>query len=161
MRTETGHVQPVLSRDDCQMLAQAVRVFAQQLLDDCRRDMQGKNGPAEVTARLDDLEEVAATLTETDGVDMTWEGMVKEREAERGERRRGRGLSSADWRAIGAAAAFLAAKVRAGGDRVNGERLRDLSEKANDVGSEFWERLVREREARLKEYKQREGIRDE
>ena len=148
MRTETRHVRLVLDREDCQMLAQAVQVFARQLLDDCHRDMGAKDVPPEVASRLEGLKATAATLAEAHGLDCSWEGMVKARS--RGERFWAFDLSPAEWRAVGAATFFVAEKVRPG-DRVNGERLGELSSKANGIAGwcEPWLQKLEQAEAEL------------
>jgi len=62
-------------------------------------------------------------------------------------------LAPADWRAAGAALAFLAKKVRAAEDRDNAKRLQDLAGKAEGIADlcdrilAFAEKLLGEDEA--------------
>jgi hypothetical protein len=132
MSTDTRYVPIVLDASDCQTVAQALRVFALQLMDDCRRDTRLKDIPAEVASQAQRLEAMAATLAGISSLDCSWEGLIFA--AQRGEPHKAFDLSPADWRAVSAAMALLAEKVRAAGDRPNGGRLKDLSEKAKGIG---------------------------
>lgn len=131
MSAETGYVRFVLDRDDCQMMAQGLRVFARQLLDDCRSDMRGQAIPAVVPAQAQRLEAMAATLAGIDGMDCSWEGVIAA--IERGGDHPAFKLTPDDWRAVSAAMAFLAGKVQAAEDRANGERLKELAGKADGI----------------------------
>jgi hypothetical protein len=120
-----------LDTSDCQTLAQALQVFARQLLDDCRRDTRLKDIPAEVASQAQRLEAMATTLAGISSLDCSWEGLIFA--DQRGEPHKAFDLSPADWWAVSAAMAFLAEKVRAAGDRPNGGWLKDLSEKADGI----------------------------
>ena len=133
MAAKTGYEAVVLDLDDCQVKAQGVLVFARQLLDDCQRDVGGKDVPPGVASQLQRLEETAATLAGIDGLDASPEGMVVAHKL--GEQFRAFDVSPAEWRSVGRAMAFLGA-----GDRANSGRLRELPEKVNAIAgwSESW-----------------------
>jgi len=78
MSTDTRYVPIVLDASDCQTVAQALRVFALQLMDDCRRDTRLKDIPAEVASQAQRLEAMATTLAGISSLDCSWGSIPRE-----------------------------------------------------------------------------------
>ncbi len=137
MSEERGYLRTVLDTDDCRMLAQGLRVFARQLLDECRYDRQGADVPGEVTAQVEQLEAIAGQIGQADGMECCLEGYIRACQHQC-KPHPALELGAANWRIAAAAMMFLAERVDPT-DRPNSDRLKTLAEKTRDIAE--WVRV--------------------
>jgi len=118
--------------DDLRTISLGLRVFAQNLLAECRRD-KGQDIPADVTEQSYRLNAIAERIGRQEGMEFGYDAFIRRMCS--GAEQIGEGeplaiASLADWRATSAALAFIAKRLVAAGDNANGGRLKDLSERA-------------------------------
>ena len=114
------------------MLAEALRVFAGQMVDDCRREVPGPELPPEVAAAAKGLERMAERIEQAEYLIAGVENLIFARE--------GRGpcvpleFPPWAWRAAAGAVRYLAEEVRAAKDYANSDRLRELAATTEAIG---------------------------